>query len=84
MANFPFPTPPDSDALLAAEELLISLGALENPPTPKRFKDNKKGRKLLRNWIFYTLDDISDSSMNQWFHIKMIGFSESVSEFSTF
>uniref|UniRef100_A0A8C3VAJ7 Activating signal cointegrator 1 complex subunit 3 n=1 Tax=Catharus ustulatus TaxID=91951 RepID=A0A8C3VAJ7_CATUS len=30
--NFPFPTPPSTDALAAAEELLIALGALKEPP----------------------------------------------------
>uniref|UniRef100_A0A8C0FSQ3 Activating signal cointegrator 1 complex subunit 3 n=1 Tax=Bubo bubo TaxID=30461 RepID=A0A8C0FSQ3_BUBBB len=30
--NFPFPTPPPTEALAAAEELLIALGALKEPP----------------------------------------------------
>ncbi|XP_062814503.1 probable ATP-dependent RNA helicase DHX37 [Anolis carolinensis] len=30
--NFPFPTPPPTEALVAAEELLIALGALQEPP----------------------------------------------------
>uniref|UniRef100_A0A670ZV63 RNA helicase n=1 Tax=Pseudonaja textilis TaxID=8673 RepID=A0A670ZV63_PSETE len=34
--NFPFPTPPSSDALKAAEELLIALGALKAPATSGR------------------------------------------------
>ncbi|XP_064612287.1 probable ATP-dependent RNA helicase DHX37 [Liolophura sinensis] len=40
--NFPFPTPPDGDQIKAAEQLLISLGALEQPVKPKRFKDLQK------------------------------------------
>uniref|UniRef100_A0A8C1NHA2 Activating signal cointegrator 1 complex subunit 3 n=1 Tax=Cyprinus carpio TaxID=7962 RepID=A0A8C1NHA2_CYPCA len=32
VVNFPFPTPPSSEALISAEQLLISLGALEEPP----------------------------------------------------
>uniref|UniRef100_F7F3D3 Activating signal cointegrator 1 complex subunit 3 n=1 Tax=Ornithorhynchus anatinus TaxID=9258 RepID=F7F3D3_ORNAN len=30
--NFPFPSPPPMEALVAAEELLLSLGALQKPP----------------------------------------------------
>ncbi|XP_060641566.2 probable ATP-dependent RNA helicase DHX37 [Anolis sagrei] len=30
--NFPFPTPPPTEALVAAEELLVALGALQEPP----------------------------------------------------
>ncbi|KAG9013562.1 putative ATP-dependent RNA helicase DHR1 [Tulasnella sp. 427] len=33
VVNFPFPTPPDRDALRNAEKLLIHLGALEKPQT---------------------------------------------------
>ena len=29
--NFPFPTPPSTEAVMAAEHLLISLGAIESP-----------------------------------------------------
>ncbi|XP_044296662.1 probable ATP-dependent RNA helicase DHX37 [Varanus komodoensis] len=36
--NFPFPTPPSTDALVAAEELLIALGALQEPPKTGRLK----------------------------------------------
>uniref|UniRef100_A0A8C5S7I6 DEAH-box helicase 37 n=1 Tax=Laticauda laticaudata TaxID=8630 RepID=A0A8C5S7I6_LATLA len=36
--NFPFPTPPSSDALKAAEELLIALGALKAPAMSGRLK----------------------------------------------
>ncbi|NXU58755.1 DHX37 helicase, partial [Turnix velox] len=36
--NFPFPTPPPTEALAAAEELLIGLGALKEPPTTGRLK----------------------------------------------
>uniref|UniRef100_A0A673MCK0 RNA helicase n=1 Tax=Sinocyclocheilus rhinocerous TaxID=307959 RepID=A0A673MCK0_9TELE len=32
VVNFPFPTPPSSEVLISAEQLLISLGALEEPP----------------------------------------------------
>uniref|UniRef100_A0A672P3L7 RNA helicase n=1 Tax=Sinocyclocheilus grahami TaxID=75366 RepID=A0A672P3L7_SINGR len=31
VVNFPFPTPPSSEVLISAEQLLISLGALEEP-----------------------------------------------------
>jgi len=42
-ANFPFPTPPATEALKAAEELLVSLGALDPPPVlPKQKKKNAK------------------------------------------
>ncbi|OXB84980.1 UNVERIFIED_CONTAM: hypothetical protein H355_016102 [Colinus virginianus] len=34
--NFPFPTPPPAEALAAAEELLIALGALKEPPVTGR------------------------------------------------
>lgn len=34
--NFPFPTPPTIEALVAAEELLIALGALQAPPKQER------------------------------------------------
>ncbi|XP_072271861.1 probable ATP-dependent RNA helicase DHX37 [Pyxicephalus adspersus] len=36
VVNFPFPTSPSADALIAAEELLISLGALQDPPKTGR------------------------------------------------
>ncbi|XP_053135616.1 probable ATP-dependent RNA helicase DHX37 isoform X2 [Hemicordylus capensis] len=36
--NFPFPTPPPTEALVAAEELLIALGALQEPPKSGRLK----------------------------------------------
>nr|XP_004611192.1 unnamed protein product [Sorex araneus] len=36
--NFPFPTPPSLESLIAAEELLIALGALEAPPSTARVK----------------------------------------------
>ncbi|KAK2522757.1 hypothetical protein Q9233_010116 [Columba guinea] len=36
--NFPFPTPPPTEALAAAEELLIALGALKEPPRTGRLK----------------------------------------------
>ncbi|XP_075754590.1 putative ATP-dependent RNA helicase DHX37 isoform X2 [Pelodiscus sinensis] len=37
--NFPFPTPPPTEALAAAEELLIALGALQKPPKTGRLKE---------------------------------------------
>ncbi|KFO03858.1 putative ATP-dependent RNA helicase DHX37, partial [Balearica regulorum gibbericeps] len=37
--NFPFPTPPPTEALAAAEELLIALGALKEPPVTGRLKE---------------------------------------------
>ncbi|NXP79185.1 DHX37 helicase, partial [Ramphastos sulfuratus] len=36
--NFPFPTPPPAETLAAAEELLIALGALKEPPMRGRLK----------------------------------------------
>ncbi|KAF2973595.1 hypothetical protein EK904_003312 [Melospiza melodia maxima] len=36
--NFPFPSPPPTEALAAAEELLIALGALKEPPMTGRLK----------------------------------------------
>ncbi|XP_022051791.2 probable ATP-dependent RNA helicase DHX37 [Acanthochromis polyacanthus] len=38
VVNFPFPTPPSTEALVAAEQLLVSLGALEEPPRTGRVK----------------------------------------------
>ncbi|XP_010083530.1 PREDICTED: probable ATP-dependent RNA helicase DHX37, partial [Pterocles gutturalis] len=38
VVNFPFPTPPPTEALAAAEELLIALGALKEPPKTGRLK----------------------------------------------
>lgn len=34
--NFPFPTPPSVETLVAAEELLIALGALQAPQKSER------------------------------------------------
>nr|XP_015221336.1 PREDICTED: probable ATP-dependent RNA helicase DHX37 [Lepisosteus oculatus] len=42
--NFPFPTPPSTEALIAAEELLVSLGALEEPPKTGRLKVLERAR----------------------------------------
>nr|XP_015099253.1 probable ATP-dependent RNA helicase DHX37 [Vicugna pacos] len=42
--NFPFPTPPSVEALIAAEELLIALGALEAPPKTERVKQLQRSR----------------------------------------
>uniref|UniRef100_A0A4W4FEH1 Activating signal cointegrator 1 complex subunit 3 n=1 Tax=Electrophorus electricus TaxID=8005 RepID=A0A4W4FEH1_ELEEL len=36
VVNFPFPTTPSAEALVSAEQLLISLGALEEPPRQGR------------------------------------------------
>ena len=42
VVNFPFPTPPSEDSLLASEDLLISLGAITPPDT--KGLDEKKMR----------------------------------------
>ncbi|KAK3540558.1 hypothetical protein QTP70_034306 [Hemibagrus guttatus] len=44
VVNFPFPTPPSSEALMSAEQLLISLGALEEPPRQGRMVDMERAR----------------------------------------
>lgn len=44
VVNFPFPTPPSMEALVAAEQLLVSLGALEEPPRSGRVKDMERAR----------------------------------------
>ncbi|KAM6930543.1 putative ATP-dependent RNA helicase DHX37 [Xenentodon cancila] len=44
VVNFPFPTPPSSEALVAAEELLVSLGALEVPPRTGSIKEIQRAR----------------------------------------
>ncbi|KAF3695585.1 putative ATP-dependent RNA helicase DHX37 [Channa argus] len=44
VVNFPFPTPPSAEALVAAEQLLISLGALKQPPCTGRVKEIERGR----------------------------------------
>lgn len=44
VVNFPFPAPPSTDALIAAEELLIALGALHEPPKTGRFKVMQKAK----------------------------------------
>ena len=38
VANFPFPTPPDTEAIVAAENLLTQLGALDGTPAKKKGK----------------------------------------------
>ena len=38
VVNFPFPTPPDADQLLAAERRLLLLSSLEPPPRNLRLK----------------------------------------------
>jgi len=43
VVNFPYPTPPDHTQIKAAENLLISLGALSQPKAPRSFKDIQKG-----------------------------------------
>ncbi|XP_035196885.1 probable ATP-dependent RNA helicase DHX37 [Oxyura jamaicensis] len=42
--NFPFPTPPPAEALAAAEELLIALGALKEPPLTGRLKEQQAAK----------------------------------------
>ncbi|XP_043571745.1 probable ATP-dependent RNA helicase DHX37 [Chiloscyllium plagiosum] len=42
--NFPFPTSPSRESLIAAEKLLISLGALEEPPKHGRFKELEQAK----------------------------------------
>ncbi|XP_031583841.1 probable ATP-dependent RNA helicase DHX37 [Oreochromis aureus] len=44
VVNFPFPTPPSTEALVAAEQLLVSLGALEEPPCTGRLKDMQRAK----------------------------------------
>ncbi|XP_036382835.1 probable ATP-dependent RNA helicase DHX37 [Megalops cyprinoides] len=44
VVNFPFPTPPSMEALVAAEQLLVSLGALEEPPRSGRLKEMERAR----------------------------------------
>ncbi|KAI6076394.1 putative ATP-dependent RNA helicase DHX37 [Aix galericulata] len=42
--NFPFPTPPPAEALAAAEELLIALGALKEPTLTGRLKEQQAAK----------------------------------------
>ncbi|XP_022372928.1 probable ATP-dependent RNA helicase DHX37 isoform X1 [Enhydra lutris kenyoni] len=42
--NFPFPTPPSVEALVAAEELLIALGALHAPQKTESMKQLQRSR----------------------------------------
>ncbi|XP_056389776.1 probable ATP-dependent RNA helicase DHX37 isoform X2 [Hyla sarda] len=44
VVNFPFPTPPSINALVAAEELLIALGALQEPPKTGRLRTMQKNK----------------------------------------
>ncbi|KAM4615931.1 putative ATP-dependent RNA helicase DHX37 [Polymixia lowei] len=44
VVNFPFPTSPPAEALVAAEQLLVSLGALAEPPRTGRVKDMEQAR----------------------------------------
>uniref|UniRef100_A0A673VE23 DEAH-box helicase 37 n=1 Tax=Suricata suricatta TaxID=37032 RepID=A0A673VE23_SURSU len=44
VVNFPFPTPPSVEALIAAEELLVALGALQAPPKTERVKELQRSR----------------------------------------
>ncbi|KAM6965386.1 putative ATP-dependent RNA helicase DHX37 [Aplochiton taeniatus] len=44
VVNFPFPTPPSVEALVAAEQILVSLGALEEPPRTGRMKDMERAK----------------------------------------
>ncbi|KAM9096732.1 probable ATP-dependent RNA helicase DHX37 [Sarcophilus harrisii] len=47
VVNFPFPSPPPMEALVAAEELLMALGALQEPQQTGRLKQ-LQGEKLSR------------------------------------
>lgn len=42
--NFPFPTPPSAESLKAAEDLLLSLGAVR---APDRIQHSSKGKILI-------------------------------------
>ncbi|XP_002913189.2 probable ATP-dependent RNA helicase DHX37 isoform X2 [Ailuropoda melanoleuca] len=42
--NFPFPTPPSMEALIAAEELLVALGALQAPQKTESMKQLQRSR----------------------------------------
>lgn len=42
--NFPFPTSPSGEALIAAEKLLISLGAVQEPPQTGSVKEMERAR----------------------------------------
>uniref|UniRef100_A0A8C5EK73 Activating signal cointegrator 1 complex subunit 3 n=1 Tax=Gouania willdenowi TaxID=441366 RepID=A0A8C5EK73_GOUWI len=44
VVNFPFPTPPSAEALAAAEQLLVSLGALEKPPQRRTVKEMQRAQ----------------------------------------
>ncbi|XP_059192536.1 probable ATP-dependent RNA helicase DHX37 [Centropristis striata] len=44
VVNFPFPTSPSAEALIAAEQLLVSLGALKEPPRAGRVKEMEQAR----------------------------------------
>ncbi|XP_051279442.1 probable ATP-dependent RNA helicase DHX37 [Dicentrarchus labrax] len=44
VVNFPFPTSPSAEALVASEQLLVSLGALKEPPRTGRVKEMERAR----------------------------------------
>lgn len=44
VVNFPFPTTPSGEALMAAEQLLVSLGALKEPPRTGRVRDMERAK----------------------------------------
>ncbi|KAM7415920.1 hypothetical protein PAMA_018133 [Pampus argenteus] len=44
VVNFPFPTSPSAEALAAAEQLLVSLGALKEPPRTGSVKEMEQAR----------------------------------------
>lgn len=44
VVNFPFPTPPSAEALVAAEQILVSLGALEEPLRTGRLKELERAK----------------------------------------
>lgn len=44
VVNFPFPTSPSGEALVAAEQLLVSLGALKEPPRTGRVNEIERAK----------------------------------------
>ncbi len=54
VVNFPFPTPPSEEALKSAENLLVSLGAVDQPDASqlKNNKQKKLGECLLLYAVF--------------------------------
>ncbi|XP_013775733.2 probable ATP-dependent RNA helicase DHX37 [Limulus polyphemus] len=58
VVNFPFPSPPDEEALKAGEKRLIMMGALYEPIRPTRFKEVKKCEFHCIDVIFVMFDRI--------------------------